>query len=176
MMSNSTPSQQALLDVWQQHLYSEFAVKDVDMALSTMTDNPYVLCVPVGKGGYGVNGVRRFYGEEFFAGMPADTKMTPVAQTIAENVVIDESVISFTHDVPMEWILPGIAPTGRAVEFGMIAVISFENGKIANERLYWDQATLLAQLGVIDLRTPSVCGVEAAQLLLDPSKLAAKNE
>jgi carboxymethylenebutenolidase len=173
-MSNLTGSQQALLDVWQQHLYAEFALKDVDMALATMTDNPYVICVPVGKGGYGVEGVRQFYAQEFFRGMAADTKMTPVAQTIADAVLIDESVIAFTHDVPMEWILPGIAPTGRWVEFAMIAVISYANGKIASERLYWDQATLLAQLGVIDPATPSVCGPEAAQLLLDPAKLAAK--
>ncbi len=171
-MSNWTSSQQALLDVWQKHLYSEFAVKDVDMALSTMTDNPYVICVPVGKGGYGQRGVRRFYADEFFVGMPVDTKMTPVAQTIADNTLIDESVMSFTHDVPMEWLLPGIAPTGRPIEFAMIAVISFEDGKIASERLYWDQATMLVQLGVIDPATPSVRGVEAAKLLLDPTKLS----
>jgi carboxymethylenebutenolidase len=173
-MSTLIPSQQALLDVWQKHLYAEFAVKDVEMALSTMTDNPYVLCVPVGGGGYGQDGVRRFYAEEFFRGMPADTKMTTVAQTIADNVLIDESVVSFTHDVAMEWILPGIAPTGRALELAMIAVISFQDGKIASERLYWDQATLLVQLGVIDPATPSVRGAEAAQLLLDPSKLASR--
>jgi carboxymethylenebutenolidase len=171
-MNDSTPSKQALLDVWQKHLYAELALKDVDMALSTMTDNPYVLCVPVGTGGHGADGVRYFYGEEFFRGVPADTKTTTVAQTIADNVVIDEWVVSFTHDVPMEWMLPGIAPTGRSVELAMITVITFEDGKIASERLYWDHATLLAQLGVIDPATPSVRGAEAAQLLLDPSKLA----
>jgi|SRR5690606_35674703 len=172
-MNESTRSQQALLDVWQKHLYAEFALKDVDMALSTMTDNPYVLCVPIGTGGYGVDGVRRFYGEEFFPGIPAEMKTTTVAQTIAENVLIEEAVACFTHDVRMEWMLSGIAPTGRSVELAMITVISFEHGKIASERLYWDQATLLAQLGVIDPATPSVRGVEAARLLLDPSKLAA---
>lgn len=171
-MTNSwTPAQQALLDVWQKHLYSEFAVKDVDMALSTMTDDPYVLCVAVGKGGYGVQGVRRFYAEEFFVGMPVDTKMQSVAVTIADNALIDESVISFTHDVPMEWMLPDIAPTGRVLEFGMIGVISFRDGKIASERLYWDQATLLVQLGLLDPQTPSVRGAEAAQLLLDPTRI-----
>jgi carboxymethylenebutenolidase len=167
-MSDSTPS---LLEVWQTHLYAELALKDVDMAMSTMTANPYVLCVPVGKGGYGAEAVRYFYGEEFFRGVPADTKTVTVAQTIAANVVIDEWVASFTHDVPMAWMLPGIAPTGRAVELAMITVVSFEGGKIASERLYWDHATLLAQLGVIDPATPSVCGIEAARLLLDPSKI-----
>ena len=128
------------------------------MALSTMTDNPYVLCVPVGTGGHGADGVRRFYGEEFFRGIPADTKTTTVAQTIAGNVVIDEWVVSFTHDVPMEWMLPGIAPTGRSAELAMITVISFEDGKSASERLYWDHATWLAQLGVIDPATPPCAG------------------
>jgi carboxymethylenebutenolidase len=175
-MNTWTPSQQALLDVWQKHLYAELALKDLDMAMSTMSDNPYVLCVPVGKGGYGADGVRCFYGEEFFRGIPADTKTTTVAQTIAEHVLIDEWVVSFTHDLPMEWMLPGIAPTGRSVELAMISVISFEDGKIASERLYWDHAGLLAQLGVIDPATPSVRGAEAAQLLLDPSKLATSKE
>lgn len=174
-MNNLTPSQQALLDVWQKHLYAEFALRDVDMSLSTMTDNPYVLCVPVGTGGYGADGVRSFYGEKFFRGIPADTKNTTVAQTIAENVMVDEGVASFTHDLPMEWMIPGIAPTGRRVELAIVTVISFEDGKIASERLYWDHASLLVQLGVIDPATPSVRGPEAAQLLLDPSKLATSS-
>ncbi|MFV8756330.1 ester cyclase [Nannocystaceae bacterium ST9] len=160
-----------LLEVWQTHTYAEFALRDVDLALSTMTEDPYVLCVPVGKGGYGVAGVRRFYSEEFFVGMAKDTQITPVAQTIAESTLVDESVVSFTHDVPMTWLLPGIAPTGRVIEFAMIAVISFRAGKIASERLYWDQASLLVQSGVIDPATPSVRGADAVRLLLDPSKL-----
>jgi carboxymethylenebutenolidase len=170
-MSVRTPSQQKLLDVWQQHLYAEFATKDVPLALSTMTEDPYVLCVPVGRGGYGVAGVRRFYAEEFFPNNPADMKITPVAQAIADDALIDESVISFTHDVAMPWLLPGIAPTGRRVEFGFCGVIGFRGDKIHSERLYWDQATLLVQLGVLAAGTPSVCGAEAAKLLLDPSGL-----
>jgi len=171
-MSNWSPSQQSLLDMWQKHLYAEFALKDVDMALSTMTDDPYVLCVAIGRGGHGKAGVRRFYGEEFFTGMPVDTKMTTVAQTIAENTLVEESVIAFTHDVPMQWLLPDIAPTGRPIEMSMVGVITFQDGKIASERLYWDQATLLVQIGVLDpKKTPSVLGAEAARLLLDPSRL-----
>ncbi len=160
-----------LLEVWQTHLYAEFAQRDVDLALSTMTDDPYVICVPVGRGGHGRAGVRRFYAEEFFRGIAPDTQMTPIAQTIAESTLVDESVISFTHDVPMEWLLPGIAPTGRKLEFAMIAVISFEAGKIASERLYWDQATLLVQLGILDPATPSVRGADVVSLLLDPRRL-----
>lgn len=171
-MTARSPSQQKLLDVWQQHLYAEFAAKDVGMALSTMTEDPYVVCVPVGRGGYGLAGVRRFYAEEFLPCNPADMKLTPIAQTIADGTLVEESVISFTHDIAMPWLLPNVAPTGRVVEFGMVGVISFRGDKICSERLYWDQATLLVQLGLIDPKTPSVCGAEAAKLLLDPSKLA----
>ena len=171
-MSTTTPKQPSLIDVWQQHLYAEFAVKDVDLALSTMTDNPYVLCVPVAKGGYGKAGVRRFYGEEFFPCNPLDMKVTPVAQTVAESVLVDESVISFTHDIRMDWLLPGIAPTGKHVEFAFVGVITFEGGKIQSERLYWDQGSLLLQLGVLPKGTPSLQGVESARLLVDPSRLA----
>ncbi|MBK9756703.1 MAG: nuclear transport factor 2 family protein [Nannocystis sp.] len=173
-MTQWNPSQQQLLDMWQKHMYSEFVLKDVDMALSTMTDDPYVLCVPVGNGGYGQAGVRRFYGEQFFTGMPADIQSTQVALTIAENTLIEESVISFTHDIPMAWMLPGVGPTGRRVELAFIGVISFHDGKICSERLYWDQASVLVQLGVIDRGTPAVCGVEPARLLQDPSKLAGR--
>lgn len=170
-MHHGSASQQQLLNVWQQHCYAEFVAKDVDLALTSMTDDPYVLCVPVGTGGYGVAGVRRFYGEEFFPGNPPDIKLTTVAQTIAEQTLIEEAVISFTHDIMMPWILPGIAPTGRAVEFAFIGVIGFRGDKIVSERLYWDQATLLVQLGVLDPATPTVRGVEAARLLLDRSRL-----
>ena len=171
-MNTLTSAQQKLVDVWQQHLYAEFAVKDVDLALSTMTEDPYVLCVPVARGGYGKGGVRRFYAEEFFPNNPADMKVATVAQTVADSVLIDESVISFTHDIAMEWILPGIAPTGKFVEFAFVGIISFEGGKIASERLYWDQGSLLLQLGVIPAGTPALKGAESARLLIDPSKLA----
>lgn len=170
-MENRTPAQQKLIDVWQQHLYAEFAVKDVGLALSTMTESPYVLCVPVGRGGYGKGGVRRFYAEEFFPNNPADMKITPVAQTIADSVLVDESVISFTHDRAMDWMLPGIPPTGRPVEFAFVGIITFEGDKIQSERLYWDQGSVLLQLGILDSSIPALRGAESARLLLDPSRL-----
>lgn len=171
-MTQWTAAQQALLDMWQRHTYAEFALRDVDMALATMTADPYVLCVPVGRGGHGQAGVRRFYSEEFFAGIPADLKSTSVALTIAEDTLIEESVLSFTHTAPMPWMLPNVPPNGRSIEFGFIAVISFQGGKIRSERMYWDQATILAQLGVLDPATPGVGPVDAARLLIDPSPLA----
>lgn len=171
-MSTVTPSQQKLIDVWQQHLYAEFALKDVDAALATMTEDPYVLCVPVAKGGYGKGGVRRFYAEEFFPHNPTDMKVTTVAQTVADSVLIDESVISFTHDNTMDWMLPGVPATGRYVEFAFVGIISFEGGKIKSERLYWDQGSVLLQLGVIAPGVPALRGAESAKLLIDPSKLA----
>ncbi len=172
MNDKLSPAQRRLLEVWQQHTYAEFALKDVSLALATMTEDPYVLCVPVGKGGYGREGVRRFYADEFLPNNPPDIQMRTVALTVADDTLVEESVISFTHSVPMEWILPGVPPTGRPVEFGFVGIIGFRDGKIHSERLYWDQATILLQLGLLDASLPALRGAEAARLLLDPSKLA----
>jgi carboxymethylenebutenolidase len=164
-----TPAQQALLDVWQKHVYAEFALKDVEAALATMTEDAYVNNVPVLLGGVGKQGVREFYSKYFVAQMPRDIESTLVSRTIGTNRIVEESVFRFTHSIAMDWLLPGVAPTEKRIEVAVVGVIQFRDGKMAHEHLYWDQASVLVQLGLIDAKVLPVAGAEVAGRLLSAS-------
>ena len=101
--------------VFDAHVRAEFVDRSVDATMATMTDAPYVTHVPVLTGGHGRNEVRAFYESWFVGRWPADTQVTQVSRTVGQGRVIDELVVSFTHDVEMPALLPGIAPTGRKV-------------------------------------------------------------
>ena len=101
--------------------------------------------------------------------MPPDTEMIPVSRTIGTDQVVDEMVVKFTHTIRMDWMLPGIAPTGKQVEIPLVAVVRFRDGKLAHEHIYWDQASVLVQLGLLDAGTLPVAGIETARKVLDPS-------
>jgi len=164
-MTALTPDQRAMLAVWQQHAHAEFALKDADAALATMTDSPYVLLVPSGTGASGKAGVHAFYAEKFLPQLPLDFELVPLWQTFGDNRLVDEFVVRFTQNLMMDWMLPGVPATGRPVEFAMVGVIQFEGGKVAAERLYWDQATVLSQLGLPDHPAAAVGLGSAARLL-----------
>jgi carboxymethylenebutenolidase len=155
--------------VFDEHMAAEFAQRDLDAAMATMSEDPYVYHVPVMTGGVGSEGVRRFYGEHFIGKWPQDTEITPVSRTVGEHRVVDEIVVSFTHDVEMDAVLPGVPPTGRSVRLPFCVVVEFEGGRIAHEHIYWDQASLLAQIGMLDRAGLPITGVEQAEYLLDPS-------
>jgi carboxymethylenebutenolidase len=171
-VSDGVKSGQQLLEVWQQHTYSEFVLRDAPRALETMTANPYVLMVPLALGGQGRDGVLEFYSTKFLAQLPTDFMPIPVSQTIAENTIVEEAVYAFTHDLLLEWMIPGVPPTGKRVELAVVGIIKFEGGKIASEHLYWDHDSVLAQLGVIDQSRVPVPGVESARTLLSWSGAA----
>ena len=149
-MNNLTPYQQTMLAAWQQHTHAEFELKDADAALTTMTENPYVLAIPSGTGGMGRIGVREFYANRFLPNIPPDWELTSLSETFGCDRIVEEFVVRFTHTLQMDWMLPGVPVTDRGVEFAMALIIQFEGSKIANERLYWDQATVLSQLGILD--------------------------
>jgi carboxymethylenebutenolidase len=69
----------------------------------------------------------------------------------------------------MDWMLPGIAPTGKRVQVPLVVIVYFRDGKLAHEHIYWDQASVLVQLGLIDPSTLPVAGVESARKVLDPA-------
>ena len=156
-----------LLEVWQQHNYSEWVMKDAEAALATMSDNPHVLMVPIAIGGRGREGVYSFYHDYFLAQLPADIRPVPVSQVVGTDMLVEEAVFQFTHDQVMDWVIPGVPPTGKRVEMGVAAIVQFENGKIASEHLYWDHASVLAQLGVLDAAKTPVKGIESARTLLE---------
>ena len=157
-----------LAAVFDDHVAAEFVDLDLDATMATMTDDPYVNHVPVMTGGVGVEGVRRFYGEHFIGKWPLDTEIAQVSRTVGEDQVVDELVLSFTHDIEMDQLLPGVAPTGRHVRLPFCVVVKFEGGKVAHEHIYWDQASLLVQVGVLDRAGLPVTGAEQAGGVLAP--------
>jgi carboxymethylenebutenolidase len=168
-MSNATTTstEQILLEVWEQHNYSEWVLKDAQKALATMSDHPHVLMVPIGIGGRGREGVFKFYHDHFLAQLPADIKPTLISRVIGNDILAEEAVFQFTHDQQMDWVIPGVPATGKHVELGVVGIIRFTNEKIHSEHLYWDHASVLAQLGVIDPKKFPVKGVESPRTLLE---------
>ena len=164
-----SPEQKAMSDLWDKHVRDEFAIKDANAALDTMLPDAYVNHVPVMTGGVGREELREFYAKHFIPKMPTDTQIIPVSRTIGGERLVEEMIISFTHDIEIDWMLPGIAPTGKRVECATVAIVQFRKGKLYNEHIYWDQASVLVQLGLLDSGKLPVAGVETARKLLDPA-------
>jgi carboxymethylenebutenolidase len=154
--------------VFDAHVRAEFVERDVDATMATMTDAPYVTHVPVLTGGYGRDEVRRFYSSYFVGRWPTDMQIKQVSRTVGQGRVIDELIASFTHNIEMPAMLPGVAPTGRKVELPHVVVMGIDNGKVTYEHIYWDQGSLLAQVGLLDPTKLPVTGSEQALKLLDP--------
>ena len=164
-MRDLTPDQQTMLATWQQHTYAEFVLKDADAALATMAENPYVFMISSGTLRVGRVAVREFYADHFLPQIPPDLEITSLTQTFGNDRLVEEMVVRFTHSLEMDWILPGLRPTRRTAEFVLAGVIQFEGGKVAHEHLYWDQATLRSQMGVLD-NPLAAGGVDSAKRLL----------
>jgi carboxymethylenebutenolidase len=164
-----TVDQQKLSDLWDEHVRTEFSAHAADEAIATMVEDPLVNQVPVLIGGNGGREVYEFYLKYFLPQIPPDMEMIPVSRTIAQERVVDEMVVRFTHTISMDWILPGIPPTGKRVEIALVVVVQFEGDKLAHEHLYWDQASVLVQLGLLDPSGLPVVGAEGARSVLDRS-------
>jgi carboxymethylenebutenolidase len=132
-----------LSSIWDQHLASEFAAKSPEQALATMTAEPYVNAVALMIGARGRAEVRDFYANHFLSHIPPDLETVPVSRTIGQGRVVDELILRFTHSIHMDWLLPGIAPTGIRMAVPMVAIVQFEGDKVAHEHIYWDQASVL---------------------------------
>ena len=154
---------------WEEHIGYEFSSRDVSSTIATMVRDAYVNHIPVMTGGYGHEALRRFYQEDFISPMPADTSIQLVARTLGQDRLVDEIIFSFTHTTEMPWMLPGVPPTGRRVEVPLVVVVGFRDGKLAHERIYWDQASVLKQIGLLTDPSLPVFGAETAQKVLNPS-------
>jgi carboxymethylenebutenolidase len=166
--SGIAAAQQSLSTKWDDHVKYEFATRNTDDTLDTMVVDAYVNHVPVMTGGVGHDELREFYSKRFIPQMPPDTSMTPVSRTIGVDRVVDEMVFEFTHTIGMDWMLPGVAPTGHQVKVALVVIVHFRDGKLAHEHIYWDQASVLEQLGLIDAAKLPVVGVESAEKVLNP--------
>ncbi len=163
-----TASPNKLGGVFDAHTAAEFKTRDIEATMATMAAKPHVTHVPTMTGGHGHDAVRRFYDTWFIGHWPEDLEVRQVSRTAGDAQVVDEVILSFTHDREMPALLPGIKPTGRKVVIPFVVVVGFQGDKIAFERIYWDQASLLLQVGAIDKGTLPVTGAEQAVRLLDP--------
>ena len=156
-----------LARLWEEHTAHEFSTRDTESTLATMVEDAYVNHVPVLTGGAGKDALRAFYSVDFIPSMPPDTQLTPISRTVGEEQLVDEMIFSFTHTQEMPWMLPGIAPTNRYVEVALVAIVRFRGDKLYNEHIYWDQASVLVQIGLLDAARLPVAGVATAKKLVD---------
>lgn len=163
-----TDAQRTTMELFAKHMQAELD-GDLDMTMATMSDRPHLHNVPSMIGGLGQDGVRQFYKNhlvgKFF---PPDVKFERVSLTIDDSQLVEELVISFTHTVEIEWMLPRVQPTGKRVSVGFVVVVGVKDGKVSHEHIYWDQASVLVQIGLLNPAGLPVAGAESAARLLDP--------
>jgi carboxymethylenebutenolidase len=159
-----------LVALWEAHCRYEFETRDADATMKTMVDSPYVNHIPTMTGGVGHDQLKRFYKYHFIGGNPPDTALTPISRTVGEDQIVDEMLFSFTHTSEIDWMLPGVAPTGKKVEVPLLAIVRFKGDKVAHEHIYWDQASVLVQIGLLDPKGLPVAGVETARKVVDNTK------
>jgi carboxymethylenebutenolidase len=111
--------------------------------------------------------LKRFYKYHFIGANPADLRLIPVSRTVGADRVVDEMVCCFTHTCEIDWMLPGIAPTGRTVEIPLVAIVHFRDGKVAHEHIYWDQASVLVQIGKLNPEGLPVAGAATARKVMN---------
>jgi carboxymethylenebutenolidase len=165
--ANLSAAQKVLLQLWEEHVRHEFATHNTEDTLATMVEDAYVNHIPVLTGGVGKAQLREFYSKRFIPQMPPDTEMVAISRTIGNDQLVDEMIFKFTHTIRMDWMLPGVAPTGKRVEVPLVAIVQFRDGKLSHEHIYWDQASVLVQLGLLDAAKLPVAGVESARKALD---------
>jgi carboxymethylenebutenolidase len=153
--------------LWEKHCEYEFAVRDADRTMTTMVAQPYVNHVPTITGGIGYEELHRFYQNHFIPRLPKDTKLIPISRTIGADRVVDELLFCFTHDTEIDFLLPGVPPTGKYVEIPTVAIVCFRGDKLYHEHIYWDQATALVQIGLLDPKNLPVAGIESARKVRD---------
>jgi carboxymethylenebutenolidase len=156
--------------LWEEHIRHEFDTRDVPATMATMVAEPYVNHIPTMTGGVGAKELSRFYQHHFVHGNPPDMKLIPISRTIGALQIVDEFIMCFTHSTEIDWMLPNVAPTGKYVEIPMLGVIKFRGDKLYHEHIYWDQASVLVQIGLLNPEGLPVAGVETARKLLDEQR------
>jgi len=181
IMSNN-PKQNNRLDhpdlgaMFDKHVNYEFEHHDVDATMKTMVKEPYVHHVPTLTGGIGYDGVYNFYKNDFVGKMIDDTKIVRISRTVGIDQVVDELILGLTHDREIKVMFPRIPPTGKYVEIPLVVVMKFDDDKIAHEHIYWDQASLLVQLGLLDSKNLPVYGIKQTRKILELSSQQKRNE
>ena len=161
-------TQQEMIDLFQKHVGAELN-GDLATTMDTMTDSPHLNHVPTMAGGVGRDGVHAFYRDHLVGKfVPPDVKMDNLSRTVGTDQIVEELAISFTHTTAIDWLLPGVAPTGKPVELVVVVIVGFKDGKISHEHIYWDQASVLVQIGLLDPKGLPVSGAEVARKVVNP--------
>ena len=167
-MTALSVEQQAMVALFQRHVEAELA-GDLDATMATMTDDPHLNHVPTMAGGVGRRGVQAFYRDHLVGRFfPPDVTMTTLSRTVGQDQVVDEIAINFTHTQPIDWLLPGVPATGKHVEMAVAVIVGFRDGKISHEHIYWDQASVLVQVGLLNPAGLPVGGAEIARKVVNP--------
>ncbi|WPH04867.1 Hypothetical protein R9X50_00776400 [Acrodontium crateriforme] len=165
--------------VWEQHMALEFETKNAAATMATMVAEPYVNHVPTLTGGIGQKDLHAFYRDHFIPQNPPSLTMKLVSRTIGIDRVVDEMIISFRHTTHIPWMLPDVPPTNKIVHVALVSIVCIRGGKLYHEHIYWDQASVLVQIGLLDpklvpdsmkskgLKKLPVYGAETAAKVLD---------
>ncbi|KAG0635572.1 hypothetical protein HOY80DRAFT_981521 [Tuber brumale] len=157
--------------IWDEHMLYEFVEKDVDRTMATMVEEPYVNHIPTCTGGVGYKNLYHFYKYHFIPLNPPSLTMKLVSRTVGSDRIVDEMVVKFRHDTRIDWMLPGIAPTNQVVEIALVSIVCIRGGKLYHEHIYWDQASVLAQVGLLDTNNLPVVGAEGARKVLEEGSI-----
>ena len=142
-----TMSTHTNLEKWEAHVVGEFVTKDVEQALATMVEDASVMHMPTRSGGQGKAALRAYYRDMFIPSIPSEWQHTMTNRVVTENTIVEEATVRLHHTKQMEWFLPGVPPTNQWIDVELVIVIEFRDGKMATERIYWDQAAVLRQIG-----------------------------
>jgi carboxymethylenebutenolidase len=156
--------------LWNRHCEYEFTTRDAAATMTTMVPEPYVNHIPTMTGGVGHAELHRFYQNHFIPKLPKDTRLVSISRTIGADRIVDELLFCFTHDMEIDWLLPGVPPTGKYVEIPTVAIVCFRGDKLYHEHIYWDQATALVQIGLLDPKNLPVAGIETAKKVVDETR------
>ena len=167
MSDEPSEAQRSMLEAYLRHTAAEFETRRPEDAVATMVASPYVALLPTLSGGSGREEVAEFYAHHFIFNMPPDMELVPVSRIVGHDHVVEESVLRFTHTVELDWMLPGVAPTGRSVEVAVCSIVKMEGDRVAHEHIYWDQASVLVQLGLLDAARLPAVGADGARKVLD---------
>ena len=161
--------QQKLDAIFKAHMDAELS-GNLDRTLATMATSPHLVNIPTMVGGQGPESVRTFYANrligQFF---PPDVEFETISRTYSNERLVDELIISFTHTTKIDWMLPGVNPTGKRVEVVFVVIVGIEGDKVSYEHIIWDQANVLVQIGLLDPTGLPVTGAGAAAKLRNPA-------
>jgi len=159
-----------MVELWERHMAYEFEVRDADLAVSTMVDDATAMHLPTMSGGFGKENLRHYYADVFIPGIPTDTTSEPIARSVGDGLIVDEFIMRMTHDQDVPFLLPGLPPTGKTVEVPAVVIVKFRGDLMESERVYWDQAAVLSQLGLIDRNLPFADVTEVGEFLREKAR------